>query len=1702
MTTAQEYLEKGKVLLYMTEDEKDIERIDKASKNFNEALKLDPNNIYILYHKAFVAYSTYMKNYQTNLISDSLKTLDSIIEKDIGFTASFFLKALLLYCQDYKVGNNYFQSIGQMDANNEESWYSKAKAIDKMSEGERESKTKEILTLLMNMNVNQNFDAFKELIYIMINKKQYKEALEKAESFIKANPDVVLGHKSKCRILEANNQYEAADQAADQWIKFINKDVEIYDSDGPFHFKNKMLMQIQKYDSALENASQWLKITPNDLDAYDAKMKALNAQDPIKIEKFFLFLKDNIMNINIDEFMRVSRNRRFMSYEVNESIVKYIRNVLDSIINTFANKNIEPFCSGLLTLEIKPNEIIDILDQLINKATDKFFEQFCKEALLIKGCLLYASKNFEEAKKCLENEKLEACKSWFFKDYCIAKLYLDLGQMKNAWVASEKMMNYCYYQGKYNWSYVIPQNTYFVFQNGKDLRTEILNESLLKEINSSKRKEIKKEAEELLNKALSLTFNGQEENYLKAIEFLDQALKIDQDSVIIPFYKCLLECIEKKKSEEIWIPLNEIIKKDVGFLPAYYLKNYAYKEGKSSTKKYYKTIKALKPNDQDSFFLKILVTIQLKNKINKTTFDYLEKCTDQRFERKALELRRIYYEKQKMKEKALETATEYMNKYPAFNESLENLFKILVDSDKIEEAISWALKLKKVVSNTLNLTFPVFLNKLEESCYTEKGFILNFDAKKLLEICEFIINYDEKNLGLISNTLNFKGCLLLLSKNNEEAYTCFEKAISFPLPSNHSSYSNSDNNLNSYEIKTSLNSFFHVHLCKVANLLQKFKIAQSSCDKAFGYITLLCDFRKIYYKNILMEEYPKIYTESFRKLMKERKPEIINEKAMPFYEKGLKLLGYIRPTDNQKSEAMKHFDEALKLAKDSHLILFQKSKLSKESNVIDQFIETDPLFFAAYYHKLNRITEGEKKIYYEMVKDFEPNENDEESCFQKGEYLFIAKRYQEAIPYFQRLSLNYIKAFFHKAKCYIELKQKEKAEEIYDLMIKTFPEIEEGYLQKSNVTEFKGFVEILHIWGKKFANSKILMDKLSNFCEKEGTPEEKLEVSEIFCTYFPLEYRSRSAFLKCVEFSAYDASGFNLKKFKYTKEQILNYCNNENKNETNLIQNIKGSVLMAMNKYEEALQCFENCVEKLPSYALYHCNKGVALSLLNKPKSALPAFERAYSSLQMNKIAYTLSDNSSSLTKEYVKSTIEKERKKILLSLIDEINKHSITKDDVKVLEQKFHKLERQMTLQKIDENDDIMKDIKMVNEKLIESDKAVEKLTEEKERLLKSVENNEKPVGIIELTAQVESWKKKADLAKGEKDKLENHYKELEAKVNLLFKNVEKVNEKVENVSTEVNKTSEKVVKIEVVQKEESKKLEEHENVLKEGGVYAKVELKKNFLALQTENPEIYAYGKTFYWTMLNYFGAYRNLSSDLFKKNVDVGQDTSNLIVEGMKKAAQFGTEIAKGVPFVGGIIGGLDNVIDTIYGTYKEKKFDYKVKIVNKIIQIKFTLEEDISLELGKLAINMANLRKDEIFKDQKESKTGKIWNWLNERMENLSKLVFPFVEVNSEKGAKMALKDIVALFAYIFKNHELICIGSDPLYKQFENIIIHGFLDNFIKESEEGNIQNETISSNTNEKLIKKTVSNKKNKKGVEQNESNNVKKKKSSKCSLI
>ena len=90
---------------------------------------------------------------------------------------------------------------------------------------------------------------------------------------------------------------------------------------------------------------------------------------------------------------------------------------------------------------------------------------------------------------------------------------------------------------------------------------------------------------------------------------------------------------------------------------------------------------------------------------------------------------------------------------------------------------------------------------------------------------------------------------------------------------------------------------------------------------------------------------------------------------------------------------------------------------------------------------------------------------------------------------------------------------------------------------------------------------------------------------------------------------------------------------------------------------------------------------------------------------------------------------------------------------------------------------------------------------------------------------------------------------------------------------------------------------------------------------------------------------------------------------------KVVQVAGDIAKTIPFAGTAIAALEGIIGICWKYYKELELNARVKAINLIINKKITTEDDISVIIGKLALQVTISRENEI-KNYQEPKDSKV------------------------------------------------------------------------------------------------------------------------------
>jgi tetratricopeptide (TPR) repeat protein len=251
------------------------------------------------------------------------------------------------------------------------------------------------------------------------------------------------------------------------------------------------------------------------------------------------------------------------------------------------------------------------------------------------------------------------------------------------------------------------------------------------------------------------------------------------------------------------------------------------------------------------------------------------------------------------------------------------------------------------------------------------------------------------------------------------------------------------------------------------------------------------------------------------------------------------------------------------------------------------------------------------------------------------------------------------------------------------------------------------------------------------------------------------------------------------------------------------------------------------------------------------------------------------------------------------------------------------------------------------------------------------------------------------------------------------------------------------------------AKDIEDLKRTLISGGVYEKAYVKEGFQDLEKQNIELLNYAKIFYWTLLNYFGAYRNLSTGLVGGDMNkLISEKHTLIEEGAKKAIKFGVEVSRGMPFIGGLIGALDRIIDSVCSHIREKVYENKINSINQVIMLNSDpnaiLEDELSLKVAKTAIAVTLAKKEEIL-DQLKATPGVIvgkYEAYRKKIDSIVQLDLKGVDTYKTEMGKLALGDVGALIAYMWDHSTDIIHAKDPLDVQMKQIVVNGGLDSLM------------------------------------------------------
>lgn len=465
----------------------------------------------------------------------------------------------------------------------------------------------------------------------------------------------------------------------------------------------------------------------------------------------------------------------------------------------------------------------------------------------------------------------------------------------------------------------------------------------------------------------------------------------------------------------------------------------------------------------------------------------------------------------------------------------------------------------------------------------------------------------------------------------------------------------------------------------------------------------------------------------------------------------------------------------------------------------------------------------------------------------------------------------------------------------------------------------------------------------------------------------------------------------------------------------------KGHAHFDLAELDKALECYSATLVINPKFA--HGHNGIG-RVLHKKGEVVKAIEHYTEAIKFDPNNPLFICNRSKAYSEIGKNTLALNDIKAAKALIDSGNFGDLTSGFINYVKSVVSDLIKLETI--TTETEEITKRITKTygaDNQLVK--KAVEnfrKLKEEKQdltnKVIKNLDTSSKALDVIESESMAEQFAKMQELMVSMQQQL-----------------IE-VGEKARRHSLQL--------------KEHKIVLQVHEDVLEYSGAYDKAKIKQEFLELSKQSPELHEYCKAFYWTLTNYFAAYRNLSTGLMQGNID--HDISmqeKLIVSGVKKVAEYGTEFAKGLPFIGGLVGILDKAIDEVYNKFKEIKFENKVNAINKIIMFNkdpnsFT-EEDLSTSVAKLAIEITKVKAKKITSiDQDKQDESK--QWFLEKIIKIKKLIS--VELYETRASQSALEDIILLLAFLYQNHEKVISIDSPLEKTLCNIVQYGTFDDLL------------------------------------------------------
>jgi len=458
--------------------------------------------------------------------------------------------------------------------------------------------------------------------------------------------------------------------------------------------------------------------------------------------------------------------------------------------------------------------------------------------------------------------------------------------------------------------------------------------------------------------------------------------------------------------------------------------------------------------------------------------------------------------------------------------------------------------------------------------------------------------------------------------------------------------------------------------------------------------------------------------------------------------------------------------------------------------------------------------------------------------------------------------------------------------------------------------------------------------------------------------------------------------------------------------------NNKGIILKGMRKYEEAIVQYNKAILVDPSYEKAYFNIGLVFQTLGNLKEAIVHYDKAIELSNPKNSLYYCS-----------RGTAYTELGQTVKALQDFKTADSLVQQDIwgkDVTDANKNCIKR--ALSAICKLQRVVEETQKRLEKLDQEDLSVQSAAARFKMILKE--------DFRFISQQIARFDTQKPLSQEEINKGAQKMRELETTVKKLCE--------------EMSMLKEKVTIIEKTVQELRNNIEQIRQDLKASGVLDKVKIQEGFRDLENNAPELYAYAKAFYWTLLNYLMAYRNPNTRVWTGvagNEEYQSSTKAYLV-------QFGMNVTESIPVVGGVVRLLNDALSIVNEAQAKIQFENQANTVNKIV-MEHHGEDELNRTVAFTALAVAfKLKTANSFNFDQTNSTS-IWKQIDNKVtEPIEKIKSLFlqetIDLYDGPAAAAALRDVMLLLAYLQERYEFVIRQkrdqNKPFHEQFVSIIV--------------------------------------------------------------